>query len=60
MSTELLEIIKEHQIKIRKESIWYLSEEKDKEVMSRVIAWDDFDENELGERVKYWIHGKQL
>ena len=63
MSTELLEIVKERQLKTREESIWYLSEEKDKEMMSRVITWDDFDEfdeNELGGRVKYWIHHKQL
>ena len=63
MSTELLEIAKERQIKTREESDWYLSEEKDKEVMSRVITWDDFDDfdaNELGGNIRYWIYNKQL
>ena len=64
MSTELVEIAGERQVKTREETTWYLSEEKkDKEVMSRVITWDDFDDfdaNELGGSVKYWIHDKRL
>ena len=44
MSSELVEIKKEQHVMTREENIWYSSEAKDTEVMTRVIFWNDFDD----------------
>ena len=62
MSSELVEIKKEQHVMTREETIWYSSEAKDTEVMTRVIFWNDFDDiiYELGGSVKYWVYNKRL
>ena len=62
MSSELVEIKKEQHVMTREENIWYSSEAKDTEVMTRVIFWNDFDDiiYEVGGSVKYWVYNKRL